>query len=178
MMHDVVDIVMSSELLKRVLMLENIGHPPGQYYVTVERGLRTRMEKYEEESLKFPTGEQWRNKIKNVKAECKQLVLMKKTASGIERERAERGYGNWWNSFYELIVSTATANSHLIEEPSASEGTSNDLSDMGIEAVNTHVDQDAEIGNVSGTPIKEKFQLDLIPPNGQKIKVFLTHWIK
>ena len=79
---------------------------------------------------------------------------MKKTASGIERKGVERGYGNWWNSFYELIASTATANPDLIEEPSVptSEGTSDDLSDMGIEAVIAHVDQDAEIDNVQGHP--------------------------
>ena len=52
MMHDLVDIVMSSDLLKRVLLLENIGQATRQYYITVERGLRTRMEKYEEEDLR------------------------------------------------------------------------------------------------------------------------------
>ena len=92
---------------------------------------------------------------------------MKKTANGIER-----GYGNWWNSFYKLIASTATANSDLIEEPSAptSEGTSNDLSDMGIEAVKMQ-----KVGMCQGhPPIKEKFQLDLIPQRSINQSILYT----
>ena len=48
-----------------------------------------------------------------------------------------------------LITSTATANSDLIEEPSAP---TSDLSDWGIEAVNTHVNQEVEIEKCQAHP--------------------------
>ena len=38
---------------------------------------------------------QVRNKFKKVVSECKSVTLTQRTASGIARYQAERGYGKW-----------------------------------------------------------------------------------
>ena len=47
MRKDMVDIIMSSELLKRGLLLENMGQATTLYYETVSVALKKRMEEYE-----------------------------------------------------------------------------------------------------------------------------------
>ena len=90
MVEDLFDIIMSSELLSRSLLLENMGHATKSYYESVAKGLRNRIELYCEDHAIFPNADQCRNKVKNIKSECKAVSLMKKTESGIERERVER----------------------------------------------------------------------------------------
>ena len=137
MVEDLFDIIMSSELLRRSLLLENMGHATKSYYESVAKGLRNRIELYCEDHAIFPNADQCRNKVKNIKSECKAISLMKKTESGIERERVERGYGLWWQGLYKLVASTASANPDLIVEPSAAysgdEVSTSDTPDSGDE---------------------------------------------
>ena len=114
MLTDLFDIIMDSELFKRALLLENVGQATRQYHISIATALQSRMRNYKESVTIFPSAKQCNSKVKNLKAEMKTISLLKKTASGIESSRVEKGHGKWWADVYKIVSSTASANPALL----------------------------------------------------------------
>ena len=58
------------------------------------------------------------NKFKKVVSECKSVTLTQRTASGIARYQAERGYGKWWDIRFPLVASRESSDPNNMIEPS------------------------------------------------------------
>ena len=69
MTQDLFDINMTSELLKRALLLENMGAATAEYYETVSVALKLRIEQYKNQLVNpvYPSGPQCRNKLKTLR---------------------------------------------------------------------------------------------------------------
>ena len=77
MLTNLFDIIMDSDLLKRALLLENIGQVTKQYYISIATVLQSRMKNYKETVNIFQSAKQCNCKVKNVKAEIKMISLLK-----------------------------------------------------------------------------------------------------
>ena len=65
---DLFDIILPSDLMKRKLLLENMGQATSHYYESVALGLKLRIEQYDLLNPTFPSARKCRTKVKNIKA--------------------------------------------------------------------------------------------------------------
>ena len=79
--------------------------------------LRTKKERAEKRGEEVPFTLQ--TKFKKAVDDCKKVILIVKTATGIKKIEEERGYGKWFPNLISYVKTRESCNPELSVEPSA-----------------------------------------------------------
>ena len=116
---DMVDIICSSEYLRKNLIFRNTTRARNTaIYTDVVKQLKERLAS-RGENFPFDVTKTW-NKFKKCVAECKKAALTIKTATGIKRFQEEKNLGEWFNQLYSFVKTRDSCTPEMALEPSCS----------------------------------------------------------
>ena len=105
MITDMVDLIENTTSLRRYLIFENNKNASnGKYYENLVEGLNKRIALYDPPGP-IVSAMQARTKFKKIVSECRNVSLTIRTASGIDRHKVGKGYGQWWDVLFQLVAS-------------------------------------------------------------------------
>ena len=116
---DMVDIICSSEHLRKNLIFRNTSRSRNKaFYTDVVKQVKERLAS-RGENFPFDVS-QTRNKFKKCVAECKKAALTIRTATGIKRFYEENNLGDWFSQLYSFVKTRDSCIPEMALEPSCS----------------------------------------------------------
>ena len=145
---DMVDIICSSEYLRKNLIFRNTTR--GRNSAIYDQVLKELQERLASRGEHFSLSvSQIRNKFKKCVAECKKAALTIKTATGIKRFQEEKKFGDWFQQLYSFVKTRDSCKPEMALEPSSSSSSSKDKTQQDTET-------DSEKTNAQESPNESK----------------------
>ena len=132
MLNDFIDIIVSSEYNKKLIFMNTKTQRNGEIYENILKELNKRCAKRGE---KVPfTVQQLRSKFKKCVGTCKQAALTIKSASGIKRFQEDKGFGQCFNSLYNIVKTRDSCYPEMAIELSALENVAGEANESEMES--------------------------------------------